>query len=105
MRSCVLVSQESQVHNISSAAFPGHMSFPAYLHKAVNRENLTALEAEELMDLVLSGEVTTAQIAGVLVALKMKGETPEEVLGFARAMRARAVRVWAPVGSEPLIDT
>ncbi|MBV9081151.1 MAG: anthranilate phosphoribosyltransferase, partial [Acidobacteriaceae bacterium] len=80
------------------------MSFLAYLHKVVNRENLTASEAESLMDLILSGSVSTSQIAAALVALRMKGETPDEVLGLARGMRARAVRV-PSVGRGPLLDT
>lgn len=81
------------------------MSFVSYLQKAVGRENLSAAEAEHVMDLVLSGEATTAQIAAFLVALRMKGETPEELLGFARALRSRAVRVDVRTDGEPLLDT
>ena len=64
------------------------MSFVSYLHKAVNRENLSSAEAQMVMELILSGNATTAQIAGFLVALRMKGETPDELVGFARAARA-----------------
>ena len=70
-------------------------SFVSYLHRAVTRENLTAAEAQAAMDLILDGEATTPLIAALLVALRMKGETPDELLGFARAMRARAVPVQA----------
>ena len=79
------------------------MPFVAYLHRVANCENLTASEAAEAMAVILSGQVTTAQIAAFLVALRMKRETPAEVLGFARAMRARMTRVDA--GPEPVIDT
>jgi anthranilate phosphoribosyltransferase len=81
------------------------MSFVAYLHKAIGRENLTAGEACAVMDLILAGEASTAQIAAFLVALRMKGETPDELLGFARAMRSRAVQVEPGLNGEPLIDT
>ncbi|MCX6635203.1 MAG: anthranilate phosphoribosyltransferase [Acidobacteria bacterium] len=79
------------------------MPFVACLHRVANRENLTAGEAAEAMALILSGQATTAQIAAFLVALRMKRETPGELLGFARAMRARMTRVDA--GPEPVIDT
>ncbi len=82
------------------------MAFLGYFHRVANRENLTAEDAEALMSAILGGGATTAQIAAVLVALHMKGETPDEVLGFARAMRQKAVRVDAGVpGGEPLLDT
>lgn len=81
------------------------MQFAPFLHKVVNRENLTASEAEAAMELVLTGQVTNAQIAGLLVALRMKGEAPDEMIGFARAMRGRAVPVDARLNGEVLIDT
>jgi anthranilate phosphoribosyltransferase len=81
------------------------MPFVSYLHKAVNRENLTADEAQLVMELVLAGRASTAQLAAFLVAMRMKGETPEEVVGFARAMRKSAVKVNANVSGEPLLDT
>jgi anthranilate phosphoribosyltransferase len=81
------------------------MSFVSYLHKAVNRENLTAAEAQLVMDLILSGQVSTPQLASFLVALRMKGETADEIVGFARAMRAKAVRVHANVNGDALLDT
>ena len=69
------------------------MSFISYLHKAVNRENLISTEAQVVMELDLSGESTTAQIAAFLVALRMKGETADELVGFARAMRGKGAKV------------
>jgi anthranilate phosphoribosyltransferase len=81
------------------------MSFLSYLHKAVNRENLTAAEAQLVMELILSGSVTTSQIAALLVALRMKGETPDELVGFARAARGHSVKVQTGVTGEPLLDT
>src|SRR5512140_1303096 len=61
------------------------------LHKIVNhREPLSRAEARETMHEVLSGKCTDAQIAALLVALHMKGETVEEIVGFAEAIRAAA---------------
>ena len=81
------------------------MSFVPYLHKTVGRENLSASEAQAVMDLILTGQASTPLIAAFLVALRMKGETPDELLGFARAMRAKAVPVRPELNGEPLIDT
>ena len=55
--------------------------------------DLTREEARGVTDVVMRGEATPAQIGGYLVALRMKGETPQEIAGAAEAMRAHAVRV------------
>jgi anthranilate phosphoribosyltransferase len=61
------------------------------LHRIANhRESLTRDEARAVMSEVLSGRCTDAQVAGLLVALHMKGETVEEIVGFAEAIRAAA---------------
>jgi len=77
----------------------------SYLHKVAARENLSAEEARQAMLAVLSGEATTPQIAAFLVALRTKGETADELLGFARAMREKVARIDVPLDSEPLLDT
>jgi anthranilate phosphoribosyltransferase len=59
----------------------------------VERRNLTRIEAAAAMDAIMSGAATNAQIAAFLTALRMKGETVEELIGFAQVMRQRAVRV------------
>jgi anthranilate phosphoribosyltransferase len=56
-------------------------------------ENLSREEAAALLDALLGGDVTDAQIGAALVALAVKGETVEELAGLASAMRARAVRI------------
>jgi anthranilate phosphoribosyltransferase len=81
------------------------MPFLSLLHRIANRENLTAAEAQRAMELILTGVPTTAQIAGFLVALRMKGETADELLGLARAMREKAVRVEHGLNGEPVLDT
>jgi len=61
------------------------------LHQIANhRRSLTREQAREVMSAVLHGQATDAQIAALLVALHMKGETVEEIVGFAEAIRAAA---------------
>lgn len=61
--------------------------------KLTNRQNLTMEEAAGVMDVIMSGQATDAQIAAFLVALSMKGETIEEIAGCARVMREKATKV------------
>ena len=61
------------------------------LHRiVVHRESLSREQARQLMSEVLAGGCTDAQIAALLVALNMKGETVEEIVGFAEAIRRAA---------------
>ena len=61
------------------------------LHRIANHsESLGRAEAREVMSEVLAGSCSDAQIAALLVALRMKGETVEEIVGFAEAIRAAA---------------
>ncbi len=61
------------------------------LHRiATHRQSLSREEARAVMSEVLTGNCTDAQVAGLLVALRMKGETVEEIVGFAEAIRAAA---------------
>ncbi|HUJ21055.1 MAG TPA: anthranilate phosphoribosyltransferase [Bryobacteraceae bacterium] len=81
------------------------MSFLPFLHAVTEHRNLQAAEAREAMGGILAGEVSAAQIAAFLTALRMKGETVDELVGFARAMRDAAVRIDAGLNGEPLVDT
>src|SRR5215467_9681969 len=61
------------------------------LYRLTNQsQSLSREEARAVMADVLAGKCTDAQIAGLLVALRMKGETVEEIVGFAEAIRAAA---------------
>jgi len=85
------------------------------LHRIVNhRESLAREEARAVMGEVLSGKCTDAQIAALLVGLHMKGETVEEIVGFAEAIRVAAIPIFAHghslldasgTGRESLVDT
>jgi anthranilate phosphoribosyltransferase len=76
-----------------------------FVHKIAAGEDLSAAEAHSAMLVILNGEATTPQISAFLMGLRMKGETSEELLGFARAMREKTVRIDACVAPEPLLDT
>ena len=76
-----------------------------YIAKAMNRQNLKTNEAEEAMRIIMTGNATQAQIGGYLVALRMKGETVEEIVGSARAMRAEATQICPSFNGDPLLDT
>jgi anthranilate phosphoribosyltransferase len=65
--------------------------FTAILQKLTAREDLTTGEAAEAMSAIMSGGATPAVIAAFLVALAMKGERPEEIVGLAETMRRQAV--------------
>jgi len=81
------------------------MSLLPYLHRVSERHDLTRAEALEAMHTILAGEATAPQIAAFLVALRMKGETVEELVGFATAMRQMARQVDVGLNGEPLLDT
>jgi len=80
----------------------------------VDRKDLSRIEAAAAMEAIMSGAATNAQIAAFLTALRMKGETVEELIGFAQVMRQKAVKVRTRAGEvvgatgtdrEMLIDT
>ncbi|MCL4562551.1 MAG: anthranilate phosphoribosyltransferase [Chloroflexi bacterium] len=76
-----------------------------YIAKLMDRKGLSAQEAEEAMNIIMTGHATPAQIGGYLVALRMKGETVEEITGSARAMRNQAVHIHVSHNGDPLMDT
>src|SRR2546421_11433739 len=59
----------------------------------VERRDLSRIEAAAAMEAIMSGAATNAQIAAFLTALRMKGETVGELIGFAQVMRQKAVRI------------
>lgn len=73
------------------------------LHRLANHsQSLDRAEAREVMAEVLAGKCTDAQIAALLIALRMKGETVEEIVGFAEAIRAAAAPLPIDRSSEAL---
>jgi len=70
--------------------------FATLIEKLQRRQDLSVEEAAAAMDEIMEGRAQPAQIAGLLIALAMKGERPAEVVGLARTMRARATRLTRP---------
>ena len=77
----------------------------AALATIVEGRSLSTEEARLAMGAVMDGEATAAQLAALLVALRMRGETVEELAGFASAMRERVLRVDAPAGTIDVVGT
>ena len=66
---------------------------------------LTRAEAESAMGSVMAGEATPAQLGALLAALHVRGETPDEIAGFASALRSNAVRVEVDEGAIDVVGT
>ncbi len=75
-----------------------------FISRVVEGKDLSEEEAEQAMRLIMSGKATPAQIASFLTALRMKGETIEEIAAFARVMREFAARINPSVDGR-LVDT
>ena len=81
------------------------MPIKTAINKVMNGELLKIEEAEEVMSQIMAGEATPAQIGAYLTALRMKGETVEEITGSARAMRSLAAPVRPNTSPAELVDT
>ncbi|HSK15188.1 MAG TPA: anthranilate phosphoribosyltransferase [Gaiellaceae bacterium] len=79
------------------------MTIQEALSRLLEGESLTRAEARSVMNLIMSGETTPAQMGGFLVALRLKGETADEIAGCAEAMRDHVVSVRPQ--REDLVDT
>ena len=73
--------------------------------QVINGRDLSFAEAEAAMDAIMGGEASPAQIGSYLTALRMKGETADEIAGSARSMRRHVVAVVAGPGDGMLVDT
>ncbi|MCB1534932.1 MAG: anthranilate phosphoribosyltransferase [Rhodoblastus sp.] len=80
-------------------------AFKPYLAKVATGARLSADEARGAFDNMLSGEVTPSQMGAFLMALRVRGETVEEITGAVTAMRAKMLRVNAPEGAIDIVGT
>jgi anthranilate phosphoribosyltransferase len=87
---------------VSGTAAP--MTIREALARVIDRHDLSADQMAEVVGEIMDGQATPAQIGGLLVALRMKGETVDEIVGAARAMRARMLGV-AGDPMVPMVDT
>ena len=72
------------------------------ISSVVSGQNLSADEAVQVMEEIMTGEATPAQFGAFVTALRLKGETPDEIAGMARVMREKALRVQS---DGDLVDT
>jgi anthranilate phosphoribosyltransferase len=79
------------------------MELASLLRRVLEGDDLDAAQAETLMDAMMQGALTPVQIAGALMTMRTRGETLQELVGFARAMRAHSVKV--PIDNPDLLDT
>ena len=68
-------------------------------------ERLSEAEAEEAFDIIMSGNATPSQMGGLLMGLRVRGETVDEITGAARSMRSKAVMIDAPPGTIDTVGT
>lgn len=80
-------------------------TFKPHLAKVAAGQSLERAEARAAFDDLLSGEVTPAQAGAFLIALKLRGETREEIVGAVEAMRSRMVRVEPVAGAVDVVGT
>lgn len=79
------------------------MEMKTAIARLIDREDFTEAESEALFAKIMTGEATPAQIAAVLTALRMKGETVAEITGAAKLMRSLSAKV--SVNAENMVDT
>lgn len=77
----------------------------ALLGRVATGATLTTAEAERAFEIMMSGDATPAQIGGFLMALRVRGETVDEIVGAVRVMRAKAVPVSAPADAIDIVGT
>jgi anthranilate phosphoribosyltransferase len=80
-------------------------SFKALIAKVADGKALSREEAKEAFDIMMSGEATPSQIGGFLLALRVRGETVDEITGAVQAMREKMLRVAAPSEAIDIVGT
>ena len=81
------------------------MSLKPILARLANAERLAESESEEAFGIIMGGEATPAQIAGLLMAMRVRGETVAEMTGAVRAMRSRMIAIEAPPDAIDIVGT
>jgi anthranilate phosphoribosyltransferase len=80
-------------------------SFKALIAKVADGKSLSREEAKEAFDVMMSGEATPSQIGGFLMALRVRGETVDEITGAVQSMREKMLRVPAPPDAIDIVGT
>src|SRR5947209_753926 len=99
-------SPERRQLKSSSGHRPDENMIGTFLSKLESRRDLSRVEAECVMEELLEGRLAHAEVVSFLSLLRAKGETAEELVGCARAMRRHVLHVMPPsLASDPLVDT
>lgn len=77
----------------------------AYIAQVSGGASLNVEDARSAFEVVMSGEATPSQIGGFLMALRVRGESVEEITGAAETMRSKMLRVAAPAGAIDIVGT
>src|SRR5262245_8228708 len=80
-------------------------SFKSFIAKLADGKALSREEAKDAFDIMMSGEATPSQIGGFLLALRVRGETVDEITGAVQAMREKMLRVAAPADAIDIVGT
>lgn len=97
---CIKIANFSKYHYL---LFDRNIQMKYLLEKLIERKNLSYSEVLSAFDSIMSGEATPSQVAGFLIALRMKGETAEEIAGGAASMRRHAIFI--DTGGHAVVDT
>ena len=81
------------------------VDFKSLLGRLVTGDRLTEAESADAFDTMMSGNATPSQMGAFLMALRLRGETVEEITGAARTMRAKALPITAPPGAIDTVGT
>jgi len=79
--------------------------FRTLLGKVADGKSLSEAESERAFDIMMSGDATPSQMGAFLMALRVRGETVEEITGAVRVMRAKAISITAPKGAMDVVGT
>ena len=80
-------------------------NFKPLMAKVAAGQTLSLDEAVTAFDIIMSGDATPSQMGGFLMALKVRGETTEEITGAVRIMREKALKIAAPAGAMDIVGT
>src|SRR5580765_489022 len=76
-----------------------------FVSKVASGRTLTRAEAEEAFEILMSGDATPSQIGGFLMALRVRGETVDEIVGAVTTMRSKMLPVEAPADAIDIVGT
>lgn len=96
-----IINKSTSDRSSKISSEPNKNNLKKFIFKVIDGENLTQEEAFDAMNCIMSGDATDSQISSFITALRMKGETIDEVTGFAKVMREKSKKV---MHTHPAVD-